>query len=211
MMGRRATWGLGAAVLALVAGWLTLLGVGHLEQDNAFCNRCHVDGAPLHTRQFLQVTQGSGTALAAAHRVHVRMDGEFRPMRCVDCHTGVGAAAKARFHWIAFRDLMIYLSGQGHEPDRLTHPMPDVNCTRCHGRLRGEFHTIRAHQGDMKTRCTECHRAHADGPGPAHTDPQHSVTLCARCHAGLADGVLHLAGTRPEGDNAAANTGKSYK
>jgi len=188
---------LGAAA-ALVLGWVTLTGVHHLEEDNNFCHSCHIGGKPLHTDQYLAVTQGRGDSLAAGHSVSIRDGGKSRHMRCVDCHTGITPGESVRFHWVAFADLVEYVAGQGEEPKNLSQPMPDHNCTRCHASIRhGEFHLIRAHQGDMQTNCTDCHRVHHPGGGPARTNPEHNKTVCVHCHKGMADKVLELAGALP--------------
>lgn len=192
------------AALALLAavglGGGGVAGVAHLKRDNAFCNACHVDGRRLHTEQYEALARGTGNTLSARHGPPLRVAGGTRGMRCVDCHRGVTPGAKLRLQATAFGDLLVYLAGRGAEPDGLSTPMPDANCTACHERITGgRFHRIRAHQGPMPVRCSECHAVHRPGPGPAHTDPAHTRGLCARCHPGLADGVLMVAGALPPG------------
>lgn len=182
-------------------GLSTLAWVHKLEEDNAFCNSCHVGGKPLHTRQYLQVSQGNGHSLGAAHNTRVRDEGgRRRDMRCIDCHKGVSLPENAHFHWVAFRDFVVYLAGQGEEPKKLSRPIPDVNCTTgCHTRITGgKFHQYRAHQGSMNVLCSECHTVHRPGDGPARTIPAESKSFCARCHPGLSDKVLRAAGVIPD-------------
>ncbi|MFQ5509389.1 MAG: hypothetical protein ACE5FN_08625 [Leptospirillia bacterium] len=187
-----------ALVVVLGGGSLGISGIQRVEQDNRFCNRCHIGGTPMHTEQYLQVTTGRGDSLAAGHAITVQdASGASRAMRCVDCHKGVSSAEYVRFQWVAFRDLMVYVAGNPVEPDTLSAPMPDANCTGCHATPGGAFHEFPAHQGEMLTLCTECHRVHLPGPGPARTDPEHSLTLCARCHPGLSTRVVRAAGMIP--------------
>jgi len=119
-------------------------------------------------------------------------------IRCIDCHGGNTLLARLRTDWLAARDLAVYLVGAGREPDTLSQPMADANCTGCHrGTIGGAFHRIRAHQGGMPVGCADCHRVHADSTGPVHTDPAHTRARCAQCHPGLAPRVLRLAGLTP--------------
>lgn len=199
---RRRPWGrflMLGAVAALGMGWVSLAGVHHLEADNDFCHSCHINGKPLHPEQHRQLTRGEGPSLAAGHAVRIsEKGGRRRSMRCVDCHTGITFSESIRFHWVAFRDMLVYVAGQGEEPQALSRPMPDHNCTRCHKTIRsGAFHQIPAHHGEMRIRCAECHTVHVGGGGPARTDPASTPTLCARCHPGLSDQVLRLTGALP--------------
>lgn len=186
------------AALGLAGG--TFAGVGHLKRDNAFCTACHVDGRRLHTDQYRALVRGAGNTLAARHGPPVRVADGRRPMRCVDCHRGVSPRDKVRLQLTALGDVAVYLAGRAAEPEGLSYPMPDANCTACHDRITGgRFHRIRAHRAPIPVRCTECHAAHRPGPGPAGTDPAHTRTRCARCHPGLAEGVLRVAGALPPG------------
>jgi len=186
-------------VICILAGWSALSGARQLEADNSFCISCHDNGQPMHQSQYQQLTHGSGGTLAAAHRGLVRVDGERRQMRCIDCHRGADQAEQMRLDWLSIKDLGVQLIGQGHEPERASFIISDAVCQGCHaGALEGTFHRINAHIGGLLIGCVACHRGHEPGEGPVATDPSHTKRLCANCHPGLADRVIRVAeGTAP--------------
>lgn len=184
--------------VAVLGCWGALGGARYLEADNAFCASCHLDGRPLHTRQFDQLANSRGGTLAAAHHTTVRVGGETRPMRCIDCHRGADRLGQARLDMIAVGDLFTHLTGQtDRRPEGVRLPVADAVCASCHTAIGGRFHTYTAHRGALTVRCVECHRGHAEGTGPVSTDPQHTRAQCARCHPGLADKVMRVAGGLP--------------
>jgi len=181
-------------VICILAGWSALSGARHLEADNAFCISCHDNGQPMHQSQYQQLTRGSGGTLAAAHQGSVRINGERRQMRCIDCHRGADRAEQMRLDWLALKDLGVQLSGQGHEPSRASFIISDAVCQDCHGRIiDGVFHRIQAHRGRLNVGCVDCHQAHHPGAGPVATDPSHNKRQCANCHSGLAAKVIAVA------------------
>lgn len=194
--------GFWAAAIALAAvsapaGWLV---TDHLEQDNDFCNACHLSpGEPLH-REVRRIFDAAPPAtLAAAHARagnEARDDGSFR---CIDCHGGVGLVGRARVKALAAKDAFWYVVGHFEEPSGMRWPLWDEDCRRCHPRFEESdpepwenprFHQIGEHNVELGVGCVECHLSH-DVEG----DPDHDFlrarwvrTRCARCHREFEEG-----------------------
>ena len=189
-MAQRAGWlviAIVAGIAAMSMGWLV---TDHLEQDNDFCNACHLDSeVALHRDIRLDFDGTPVISLAGAHAVAV--DG---PLRCIECHGGVSFAGRVRVKALAAQDAFLYLAGRFEEPDRMRWPLWDEDCAQCHASFEesrpvpGEatrFHQLGVHNVDLGVDCVECHLAHEQvGSGvPFHLQVTHVRTQCARCHA----------------------------
>jgi len=180
---------LGASLGAV--GWLV---TDHLEQDDDFCNACHVStGAALHAeirRDYDARPAASLSARHAAARVSGRADGAFR---CIDCHGGKSFAGRLRVKALAAKDALVYLSGRFEEPETMRWPLWDEDCSACHasfetaGDASGSpgFHELAVHNVDLGVACVECHSAHEPGgnPGAFFLRAAFVRAQCARCHS----------------------------
>jgi nitrate/TMAO reductase-like tetraheme cytochrome c subunit len=183
------------AVLA-AAGWVA---TDHLEQDDDFCNACHVStGAALHAEIRRDYDARPAASLAGRHgaaRVSHREDGGFR---CIDCHGGKSLAGRARVKALAARDALVYLSGRFQEPESMRWPLWDEDCSACHASFEvagrdessSAFHALPVHNADLGVACVECHTAHEAGGDPIAFFLRRAPVRaqCARCHSEFEQG-----------------------
>jgi hypothetical protein len=193
--------GLGAAVLvggaALSAlGWTVS---DRLEQDNDFCNACHLDGPDGGTPLHLEVRRGfdarPALSLAAAHAEAGVSDrhGSDAAFRCIDCHGGTSIPGRVRVKALAAKDAFWYVVGDFAEPDGMRWPLWDEDCRKCHAEYAGQswdgfgpepFHARSVHNVKLGIGCVECHFVHEAGGDPAahFVDAAAVRVQCARCH-----------------------------
>ena len=191
------------AVLALVgsvAAPLAWVVTDRLEQDNDFCNACHLEpDVPLHREVRRDFDAPLAASLASAHaaaRVDGREDGDFR---CIDCHGGAGFAGRLRVKALAAKDVFWYALGRFEEPKGMRWPLWDEDCAKCHPRFAEEeaetwrtprFHQLAVHNAEPLVSCVECHRSHESGGNP-DANFLHATAVrsqCARCHSEFEEG-----------------------
>lgn len=177
--------------LAAPASWLA---TDRLEENDAFCNACHLpSGAPLHERNLADFLERPAVSLAVAHAAagnEARPDAAFR---CIDCHGGTGFAGRARVKLLSARDALMYVTRRFAEPDGMRWPLRDEDCRRCHATFAaaasgwGEpgFHELAVHNRELGVGCVECHLAHPRGglAERALLHPEPVRAQCARCHS----------------------------
>lgn len=192
--GRRLLWGVavaGGVVSSSVLGWTVS---DRLEQDNDFCNECHLSAdTPLHVDVRREFDGRPAVSLAAAHaaaEVAGRNDPAFR---CIDCHGGASLRGRARVKLLAAKDAFWYVMGRFEEPDAMRWPLWDEDCRKCHAEFAGQswdgfgpepFHARSVHNVKLGIGCVECHLAHGSG-GDADAHFVHAAPVraqCARCH-----------------------------
>lgn len=175
-----------AAVIALVvlaAGGL--FGALRLEEQDSFCASCHTEP---ETAYVARAQQAAPSDLASAHA-------GTHAARCIDCHSGAGAAGRATGLRQGAQDLAAYLSGTYRRPAVATNPLPDANCTRCHDglfvsrNLRNHYHyylpTWQAKEPGKAARCVDCHTSHTQGASRTlrYANDSRLNPYCAACHA----------------------------
>jgi nitrate/TMAO reductase-like tetraheme cytochrome c subunit len=183
------------------AGWI---GTDVLEQDNDFCNACHLDGwlsgTPLHRDHRSDFDASPAVSLAAAHAAAGNRDRPADPdFRCIDCHGGVGPVGRSRVKLLAAKDAFWWVVGHFEEPEGMGWPLLEDDCRQCHDAFEpkaGEFedpafHDLPVHNRRLGVDCVECHIVHTfDGPAVAadrwYLDPAHVREQCARCHSEFA-------------------------
>lgn len=183
--------GLGAAP----AGWVVS---DRLEQDDDFCNACHLEtpagAVPLHIDVRRDFDRAAPPETLAG--VHGLAQVESRPddpaFRCIDCHGGASFVGKARVKMLAAKDALVYAFGTVEEPSGMGWPLWDEDCAQCHERFAPRagapgtpaFHELAVHNTDMPVRCVDCHFVHDRGGNPdayfLHAAPVRAQ--CARCH-----------------------------
>jgi nitrate/TMAO reductase-like tetraheme cytochrome c subunit len=191
---------LAAAVLGAVsaaAGWWA---TDRLEQDDDFCNACHVSrGVPLHRDIRRDFDRRPPASLAAAHAAAPRAGRTSGGLRCIDCHGGTGLPGRMRVKALAARDAFFYTIGRFEEPRAMRWPLADADCRKCHARFdEGEpesgrpprFHALPVHNARLGVACVECHRAHTSqvDAGFHFVDVSAVRAQCARCHSEFAMG-----------------------
>jgi len=182
---RLAIFALAAAVLGASLGAVGWAVTDHLEQDDDFCNACHVSAdLPLH--------------------VEIRRDYDARPAaslasRHIDCHGGKSPAGRVRVKALAAKDALAYATGRFEEPEQMRWPLWDEDCLACHASFeaagddaRGSpgFHDLAVHNVDLGVACVECHSAHEAGgdPGAFFLHATDVRAQCARCHSEFEEG-----------------------
>ncbi len=177
-----------AGVVAGPTGWLV---TDHLEQDDDFCNACHLSsGTPLHIQVREDYDAADPVALASVHGAALH---EGRDFRCIDCHGGVSLLGRARVKALAGYDALVYLTGRFEEPHGMAWPLWDEDCSQCHASFdesEGEpwnprFHELAVHNTALGVGCVECHLSHETGGNPqAYFLVAETVrSQCARCHS----------------------------
>jgi nitrate/TMAO reductase-like tetraheme cytochrome c subunit len=195
----RLALGVGLAGLVLgAAGWF---GTDALEQDNRFCNACHLDGwvsgTPLHASHRDDFARRPALSLAAAHAAAGNPDRPDSPdFRCIDCHGGVGLVGRARVKLLAAKDAFWWLTGSFSEPDGMHWPLLEEDCRQCHPSFAPKagsyedpaFHDLDVHNDRLGVSCVECHGVHEEAANDARwfLAPERVLQQCARCHGEFA-------------------------
>lgn len=168
-----------AAALALGAGFLAVL--PRLERRDPFCIACH-----LHEEIYVRFRRPAGRSvdLAGAHAA--------AGVRCIGCHGGADAWARAKIWTVAARDAAKYLASRYREPDHMTLPLSDADCRWCHARIDdgdwqvrrvGWFHAPQHAGLPEKSACVDCHRAHPPAaPTRGFLSAAAVLPRCYLCH-----------------------------
>lgn len=187
---------LAAGAVSAAGGWVL---TDHLEQENDFCNACHLEpGVRLHAELRRDFDARPAASLAAAHaRAGNRARGDA--FRCIDCHGGASALGRLRVKALAARDAFWWVVGSFEEPKGMRWPLWDEDCARCHPSFdtsevqpweSPRFHQLPVHNAALGVRCVECHLSHESG-ADAQAYYLHAArvrTQCARCHPEFQEG-----------------------
>ncbi len=188
----------GAGIVSAPVGWVV---TDHLEQDNEFCNACHVEEAvPLHIDIRRAFDSVPAPTLAAAHAVAGNEDREDGAFRCIDCHGGVSFAGRARVKALAAKDTFWYVVGHFEEPDGMRWPLWDEDCVQCHAEFdetesapweTPRFHELSVHNVELGVDCVECHLTHGTDGDPENQFLHATLvrSQCARCHSEFEEGL----------------------
>jgi len=179
-----------AGVLAASGGWVI---TDRLEQNNDFCNACHLEaGVPLHREVRRDFDASPPRSLAAAHAIAGNRE-RGDAFRCIDCHGGVSWIGRLRVKTLAAKDAFWWVVGDFEEPHGMRWPLWDEDCSQCHASFdSGEveawqsprFHQQPVHNTDLGVDCVECHVSHErELAVAAHfLDADRVRAECARCH-----------------------------
>jgi len=185
---------LGIPIL-LVAGPGGWIGSDLLEQDNDFCNACHLpNGVPLHEQIRDDFDARPPPTLAAFHAGEPVESHPADPhFRCIDCHGGVGLVGRTRVKILAAKDAFFWAIGDYDEPDDMAWPLQDADCRKCHAsfEVKAEafdtpaFHDLPPHNNELGVNCVECHVSHETSVDAGHyfLDGPRVREECARCHS----------------------------
>jgi predicted CXXCH cytochrome family protein len=185
---RRLFWALAAAagLAVLFASGAFAFGATQEEHDT-FCASCHTQ--PEST--FYQRSVGpTSVDLASVHTTYKTL--------CIDCHSGAGVTGRVAAEMMGARNAARYFTRTAVQPARLTVPIGDGNCLKCHqtvtsGRdMNNHFHAFLARwqAADQKAgTCVSCHSGHgADSSADVKfLNPQYQA-VCDACHTALVQG-----------------------
>jgi nitrate/TMAO reductase-like tetraheme cytochrome c subunit len=152
-------WLTGACALGFV---LIASGFGfaaNMEQKDSFCASCHTQP---ETTYFARSTAAQPVDLASAHTP--------KETRCIDCHSGSGVPGRVSAELLGARNAALWYSGNAIQPAKLTAPIGDGNCLKCHQQVTvqrdrsNHFHYFltrwQAADPNAAT-CVTCHPGHS--------------------------------------------------
>ncbi len=171
-----------AVLLALIVVPLVGATGAQLENHDSFCASCHTNPESDYVDRAQAET---AVDLASFHT------GEG--VRCIDCHSGKGMNGRIHAMRQGAQDLVKFVSGNFPQPAPLTHPIEDINCTKCHSDIsqgrdfNNHFHIFLPDWQRLSTNaaaCVDCHQSHTtDGmPQAAFLHEERTVAVCQQCH-----------------------------
>ena len=170
-----------------------------LENQDTFCASCHTE--PETT--FYARSEAEPSDLASAHA------SAETAVRCIDCHSGVGAVGRAASLAQGAADLSAFVLGSYEQPAPTTQPVGEEGCTKCHLaptsdgladselalKSKSHYHLAEyaaawlAAYPDPRGTCAVCHVSHSEGARESQQwSPRPAVNAaCDDCHADLDD------------------------
>jgi predicted CXXCH cytochrome family protein len=177
------------------------------ETHDAFCASCHTQP---ESAFFQRSTSAQPVDLASYHTA--------QQTRCIDCHSGQGIIGRMQAEMMGARNALAWYTHSALQPAKLTFPISDANCLKCHqdvtqqgytpktqmtipgstGGREGQgrnnhWHTFLARwqaASSSAGTCTSCHNGHsADGSAQnGFMVDQAMRTQCDACHQVLRNG-----------------------
>jgi hypothetical protein len=170
------------------------------ESHDAFCASCHTEP---ETTYVARSTTSPAVDLASYHTV--------QGTKCIDCHSGQGVPGRVQAELLGARNAALWYTHSAVQPAKLTVPIEDANCLKCHAEVTQEGYSPekivtlsnnemldggeagpnhwherlsewRAKDPTNAQGCTSCHPGHALG-GTAKTGFQVTDTTLAVCDA----------------------------
>ncbi len=180
-----------ALAILLIAGGFSYASAQ--EQHDSFCVSCHTQPEVDYYQRSLASLKSPGGAA-----VDLASDHTTKNVRCIDCHDGEGVFGHVQAVLLGARNAALFYSGQAVQPARLTVPISDDACLKCHLPVvellarNNHQHTLLARWQAIDPHaagCTSCHTGHTtDGPAlHGFLNMQRSQVVCDSCHRVLRD------------------------
>lgn len=181
--------GIALAVL-LVVGVASFFVGSRLEEDSAFCAKCHT-----HNEIYSRFTAERKNIkdLAGEHRI-----GSKNQVACIDCHREPGFIGHVASLGRAGIALGRYVTGMYEMPIKVTTPPSAAICRQCHStKAKGEKHIAgHYHETEILDKggkkmgttilCADCHSAHdPSGKKNRWVSNSESDDLCDKCHSAM--------------------------
>jgi hypothetical protein len=160
------------------------------ESRDIFCASCHTQPESTYYQRSLDIQSQNAQPvdLASMHQT--------KATRCIDCHSGAGLFGRLSAEMLGARNAALFYSGRAVQPAKLTVPIGDNNCLKCHQVVTGQttrdnhFHGFlsRWQAADANAAgCVSCHGGHTtDGtPDTGFMNTQTVTAVCEACHAVL--------------------------
>jgi len=183
-------------VLVLVGGFV-LLGViitgGFVfaavqESRDSFCVSCHTQPESTY---YQRSQETKPVDLGSFHKT--------KEVRCIDCHSGAGLSGRVQAELLGFHNAVAWFTNSAVQPARLTAPIRDENCLKCHQQLttredqENHFHAFLARWQAVDAKaatCVSCHTGHStDGrPEDLFLVREPTLAVCNACHNVLREG-----------------------
>jgi hypothetical protein len=156
------------------------------EQNDSFCGSCHTQ--PEST--FLQRS-------AAARAVDLASFHTAKKTNCIDCHSGAGVTGRLAAELQGAQNAFHWYTGTAVQPAKLTAPVGDDSCLKCHANVTNQrsrnnhFHGFMARwqAADPNAgHCVSCHSGHSTSSGTAQsnfTGRQVTQPVCDACHRAI--------------------------
>jgi hypothetical protein len=175
---------LGVAILFTAGGFSF---AATQERHDSFCASCHTQ--PEST--FYQRSLAAGPVdMASAHNPD--------KTRCIDCHSAPGVFGRIQAELLGAHNALAYFTHTDVQPAKLTHPIEDGNCLKCHQEvltpanidINNHFHAFlpRWQAVDANAaRCVSCHNGHITGGDTQLMFLNDATTqsVCEACHSAL--------------------------
>jgi hypothetical protein len=91
------------------------------ETHDPFCASCHSEPESTFVQRS---TDAQAVDLASYHTA--------QKTRCIDCHSGQGVLGRMQAELLGARNVAAWYAHTAVQPARLTVPMQDANCLKCH-------------------------------------------------------------------------------
>jgi len=184
--------------ILLTLGGLVLLGIlltvggftfaAVQEQRDPFCASCHTQP---ESTFFQRASAAQAVDLASAHTP--------KDTRCINCHSGPGLTGRVNAELLGAHNALLWYTGKAVQPAKLTSPIGDENCLKCHQEVTGQrarnnhFHGFLARwqANDLRAgTCVSCHSGHAtDGDSQTQfLNVARTEQVCSACHQALGGG-----------------------
>jgi len=181
-------------VLAVAAGLGVIFAVAGfgfaatMEQKDSFCASCHTQP---ETTFFERSTAAKPVDLASFHTI--------KQTRCIDCHSGAGVPGRVSAELLGAHNALLWYSGTAVQPAKLTSPIKDENCLKCHQQVpqtqdfNTHFHYYlsrwQASDPNAAT-CVSCHSSHDMdvNTGQKYLNVTKVENVCQSCHNALGGG-----------------------
>ena len=158
------------------------------EQHDPFCTSCHTQP---ESTFFQRSTAAQPTDMASFHTT--------KKVNCIDCHSGSGITGRISAEMLGAHNALLYFTGTAVQPAKLTTPIADENCLKCHQAVTSQtsrnnhFHGFLARwqaADPNAATCISCHGGHTtDGTAQTRFQNQKQVqVVCNNCHQGFGGG-----------------------
>jgi predicted CXXCH cytochrome family protein len=161
------------------------------EQHDSFCASCHTQP---ESTFYQRSTDAQPVDLASFHTT--------KDTRCIDCHSGPNISGRVSAELMGAHNALAWYSGTAVQPAKLTKPIADANCLKCHAELvqvtagretmNNHFHAFLARWQAVDRNagtCVSCHESHTtDGDVQAFLNQVRTEAVCQACHNAIGEG-----------------------
>ncbi len=183
----------GAVAGILVFVGLSLFVFARVEEQDVFCTSCHTQPEVTY---FDRTQAAAPVDMASEHGTYASRNPKLANTRCIECHSGAGLMGRAHSMVKGAENAVRWVMGTAGQPAKLTVPIADENCLKCHvdTPMETDFDS-HSHQYLAKWQtaatdaggCVDCHTAHTlhGNASVGFLNQQRTLVQCDRCHVAL--------------------------